>query len=85
VNTKLWKKGVQVKSAKDIVAGTAIATFGTDDKYSGHAAIYESQTPAGINVVDQWVTAPATAIHRRLLKFGAKGLSNNGDNFFVVD
>lgn len=85
VSTFFWKKGVQVKGKNDTRAGTAIATFNILGKYSGHAAIYESQTPAGINVVDQWVTPPATAIHKRLLRFGAHGNSNNGDNFFVIE
>ncbi len=85
VDTRQWKKGVQVKGAADIKAGTAIATFKPDGTYWGHAAIYESQNEAGINVVDQWVTPPATAIHRRVLRFGAHGNSNNGDNFYVVE
>jgi len=84
-NTGVWKKGAQVKGNAAILRGTAIATFNADGKYSGHAAIYENQTPMGINVVDQWVTSPAKAIHQRMLRFGAHGLSNNGDNFFVVD
>ena len=85
VSTGAWKKGLQVKGNKEIAAGTAIATFDKDGNYSGHAAIYESQTDDGINVVDQWVTPPARAIHRRLLRFGAHGNSNNGDNFFVIN
>jgi hypothetical protein len=85
VSTSLWKKGEQAKGSKTILPGTAIATFGSDGKYSGHAAIYESQTPVGINVVDQWVTPPAKAIHKRLLRFGAHGNSNNGDNFFIIE
>lgn len=85
VRTSEWKKGVQVKGAKDTRAGTAIATFNPDGNYSGHAAIYESQSSVGINVVEQWVTLPATAIHQRTLRFGAHGISNNGDNFFVID
>jgi hypothetical protein len=85
VATIAWKKGLQVKGAQTILPGTAIATFDNDGKYSGHAAIYESQTAIGINVVDQWVTPPSKAIHRRLLRFGAPGNSNNGDNFFVID
>jgi hypothetical protein len=85
VNTQLWKKGAQVKGTAGILPGTAIATFGDDGKYSGHAAVYESQTAIGVNVVDQWVTPPATAIHKRLLRFGAHGNANNGDNFYVVE
>jgi hypothetical protein len=85
VNTGLWKKGDLVKGDKAILAGTAIATFDKNDKYFGHAAIYESQTNVGINVVDQWVTSPASPIHQRMLRFGAHGLANNGDNFYVVE
>ncbi len=85
VGTVAWKKGVQVKGTTSILPGTAIATFNSDGKYSGHAAIYESQTLTGINVIDQWVTPPAKAIHKRMLRFGAHGNSNNGDNFFVID
>ena len=85
VSTHAWKKGAQAKGNKTILVGTAIATFDSNGNYSGHAAIYESQTPDGIHVVDQWVTAPAMAIHKRLLRFGAHGNSNNGDNFFIID
>jgi hypothetical protein len=85
VKTDIWKKGTQVKGDASILPGTAIATFDNNGKYSGHAAIYEGQTALGINVVDQWVTAPAKAIHKRLLRFGAHGNSNNGDNFFIVE
>src|SRR5579883_640602 len=85
VNTHAWKKGLQVKGKKDILPGTAIATFDSNGKYSGHAAIYEGQTSDGINVVDQWVAPPAKAIHKRMLRFGAHGNANNGDNFFIID
>jgi hypothetical protein len=85
VGTGAWKKGALVKGNKDILAGTAIATFDKNGKYLGHAAVYESQTTVGINVVDQWVTPPASAIHKRMLKFGAHGNANNGDNFYVID
>jgi hypothetical protein len=82
--TSLWKKGALVKG-KNISAGTVIATFNAAGHYSGHAAIYENQTSSGLNVVDQWIKPPAQPIHRRMLRFGAHGNSNNGDNFFVVE
>ncbi|MDO7842524.1 BPSL0067 family protein [Sphingomonas immobilis] len=85
VSTAAWKKGAQVKGLTTIVKGTAIATFNADGRYSGHAAIYDGQTTTGIQVVDQWVTGSGSPIHSRTLRFGAKGLSNNGDNFYVVD
>ncbi len=83
--TSLWKKGAAVKGNTTIVAGTVIATFNATGHYFGHAAIYESQTAAGVNVVDQWIVQPAQPIHRRTLRFGSAGYVNNGDNFFVVE
>jgi hypothetical protein len=85
VSTAVWKKGVPVNGTADIRSGTAIATFDAAGHYSGHAAIFESQTLIGINVVDQWVTEPPKGIHKRMLRFGAHGNSNNGDNFFVIE
>ncbi|MFA5121805.1 BPSL0067 family protein [Zavarzinia sp.] len=84
VGTGAWKQGALVKGNAEIKAGTAIATF-KDGVYRGHAAIYDSQDVTGITVYDQWVTAPANAIHKRVLRFGAHGNSNNGDNFYVVE
>jgi hypothetical protein len=80
-----WNNGRLVKGDNTVLKGTAIATFDKDGDYSGHAAIYESQNPVGLTVVDQWVTSPATAIHRRVLRFGAHGNSNNGDLFYVIE
>jgi energy-converting hydrogenase Eha subunit F len=85
VGTNAWVRGDPVKGNKDIRAGTAIATFDKGGRYTGHAAIYESQTPKHLNVIDQWVTPPAKAIHKRKLIFGAHGNSNNGDNFFIIE
>jgi hypothetical protein len=83
--TSEWGKGDLVKGSLNLVKGTVIATFDADGHYFGHAAIYEGQTSKGINVVDQWITPPAQPIHRRLIRFGAHGISNNGDNFYVVN
>ena len=85
VNTLAWRKGARVRGTTGIKPGTAIATFDDDGKYSGHAAIYDSQTLTGINVVDQWVAPPAQAAHHRMLRFGAQGNANDGNNFFVID
>ena len=83
--TSQWKKGEAAKGNTTIVAGTVIATFNDAGRYFGHAAMYESQTEAGLNVVDQWITPPPQPIHRRMLRFGGGGMVNNGDNFFVVE
>jgi hypothetical protein len=83
--TSLWNKGDLAKGNASLEAGTVIATFDADGRYFGHAAIYESQDADGINVIDQWITPPPEPIHRRMLRFGAQGHSNDGDNFFVVE
>ncbi|WP_419807341.1 BPSL0067 family protein [Sphingomonas sp.] len=85
VRTADWKKGRQVRGATDLVAGTAIATFNADGHYYGHAAIYESQTVAGINVWDQWITGKGKPIGPRLIRWAGTGISNDGDGFYVVD
>ena len=82
--TSLWKKGPLVRNNPDIVAGTAIATFSPAGHYTVHAAIYESQTDEGLNVVDQWIAPPPQPIHRRMLRFGGHGPANDGDNFYVI-
>jgi hypothetical protein len=84
--TPSWKKGKAVKDNKDILPGTAIATFNAAGNYFGHAAIYVSQNKEGIVVYDQWVTLPGPkAIGPRTLRWGARGLANNGDGFYVVE
>lgn len=83
--TRYWTKGKPVRGDAGIVAGTVIATFDAAGKYKGHAAIYEAQTAEGINVVDQWMTPPPQPIHKRVLRFGASGNVNNGDNYFIVE
>ena len=84
-STGAWRQGKQVKGDITIVPGTAIAAFDANGRYYGHAAIYEGQTPDGLNVVDQWVTGEGKPIGPRLLRFGARGVSNNGDLFYVID
>jgi hypothetical protein len=84
-STSSWKRGTAVKNNKTILPGTVIATFNSAGKYEGHAAIYVSQATGGISVYDQWVTPPAKAVGPRMLRWGAAGNSNNGDNFYVVD
>jgi hypothetical protein len=51
--TTQWRKGALVKGHRNLAAGTVIATFNESGHYQGHAAIYESQTTTGINVIDQ--------------------------------
>lgn len=84
--TASWTKGAAVKNNSKLLAGTVIATFKAAGKYEGHAAIYVSQSPVGINVYDQYVTPPSPkAVGPRTLRWGAHGNSNNGDKFYVVD
>lgn len=84
--TALWKKGAPVKNNAKIAAGTVIATFNATGRYEGHAAIYVSQNPTGVTVYDQYVTGAAPkSVGPRVLRWGANGRSNNGDNFYVVE
>jgi len=84
--TSAWTKGDAAKDNKTIAAGTVIATFNASGRYEGHAAIYVGQDTIGINVYDQYITPPnPKAVGPRTLRWGAKGNSNNGDNFYVVE
>jgi hypothetical protein len=84
--TSAWTKGTAAKNNQTIAAGTVIATFNDSGKYEGHAAIYVSQDPIGIKVYDQYITPPnPKAVGPRTLRWRAKGNSNNGDNFYVVE
>jgi hypothetical protein len=49
-----WRRGVPVHGSTTIRPGTAIATFDSDGRYTGHNAIYLGQDANGIQVVDQW-------------------------------
>lgn len=81
-----WSKGAAVRNNADIRPGTVIATFDATGHYRGHAAIYAGQGPVGIQVYDQYVTAPSPKpVGPRTLRWGAHGNSNNGDNFYVVE
>ena len=83
--TRDWKKGAPVKGKADLLPGTVIATFSTSGCYEGHAAIYHHQNDVGITVYDQYRSGKAPkAIGPRLLRWGANGRSNNGDEFHVV-
>ena len=85
VATSKWKKGVQVKGNSALAEGTAIATFDTDGKYKGHAAIYVKQDDTGIHVYDQWITGAGKGVGPRVLKWDGVGVSNNGSGFHVVE
>lgn len=86
VRTSEWKKGIQVKeNAKLIAEGTAIATFNAANRYYGHAAIYVKQDGDGIHVYDQWVTRMGKAIGPRIIYWGRPGISNNGNEFYVIE
>ena len=82
-HTSLWKKGARVKGNTSIKPGTAIATFNSNGKYYGHAAISVSQTAIAITVYDQWNDTP---LHTRQIKFKGRGyVSNDGDQFYVIE
>jgi hypothetical protein len=86
--TASWKRGVKVLGATQLAAGTAIATFDPSGMYGNHtdgrshAAIYVSQTAAGIVVYDQWVGQP---VHQRTIRLlNGKGFAANDAAQFNV-
>lgn len=81
--TALWKKGKQVKGNISIPSGTAIATFDANGKYKGHAAIYIKQDGLGLRVYDQWRGREFEG--RTILFRGSGYVSNDGDQFYVID
>ena len=85
VNTGHWSKGALAKGNTTLVAGTVIATFADDGHYLGHTAIYHAQDNDGLVVFDQWITGHGKSIGRRTLRFGAQGVANDGDGFYVVE
>lgn len=89
-----WRQGVAVKGNAQLAKGTAIATF-INGVYpslpsGNHAALYVSQDPQGLWVVDQYFGSGG--IHKRHLRFKGKDAngkyvdpSNNGDAFSVIE
>jgi hypothetical protein len=90
--TKNWDGKTLVKGNKDIVAGTAIATFngGAYTGHENHAAIYVSQDEKGIYVWDQWWDRKnkppknVKAIGLHLIRFGGSKPVNDGDDFYII-
>ncbi len=86
-NTGSWAQGIKVKGNDHLIQkGTAIATF-VDGHYpnqshGNHAAIYMGQDASGIQVIDQW---SGQGSHRRTLRWGGNGTSNDGDAFSVIE
>ena len=78
--TPRWKEGAAVRDNTTIKKGTAIATFVNgvypNDEHGNHAALYVSQSAAGIKVVDQWTGEEKP--HFRVLSFKGKTASGNG-------
>lgn len=87
-HTSSWRKGAKVRGGQ-IRSGTAIATFDETGRYpnrstGNHAAIYISQTTAGIWVYDQWVSQGE--VRKRFIRFknGVGSPSNDGDRFYII-
>lgn len=92
-STGTWKKGLKVSDAKpgDISRGTAIATFDKDgnyptDRLGKHAAIYLSQSPASIQVLDQW-NDQGEVKKRSIMYNRPEGTrrSNDANTFYVIE
>lgn len=87
--TATWTPGAQVMGDTNLAPGTSIATFNSAGKYanatdgSSHAAIYLGQNSQGIQVMDQWLTQPASY---RTIAWNNPGktAANTGSQFYVV-
>lgn len=89
----LWKQGEKVRGNLGLRTGAAIATF-INGKYpsqahGNHAAIYLSQSAAGILVIDQWAGPGGTArgVATRIIQFkkGRGSPSDDGDQYYVIE
>jgi len=82
-----WIKGVQVKGNHSILPGTAIATFtAANGGYQGHAAICVKQDSRALYVLDQWGGIRERKFSPRPIYFDStRGVSNDGNQFYVVD
>jgi len=89
----MWKPGARVLDTKNLMPGTAIATF-WQGRYpqhpSGqHAAFFLSYAGKAIWVMDQWKnderkpTVSSRLIHPRPPRAGS--LSNSSDAYYVIE
>ena len=96
--TSAWREGAAVSDSLTLAKGTAIATF-VNGRYpshahGNHAALYISQSAAGIVVMDQWAGQPDNkpTVSWRLIPFRGKDKqgryirsSDNADAFSVIE
>ena len=82
-NTSLWKEGEPVLGNKDIVPGTAIATF-INGRYpsaphGNHAAYFVAQGVDGFFVMDQWADDEAKPfVSKHFISTKGKKKQSNG-------
>jgi hypothetical protein len=92
--TAHWRKGRYVRRSFDIPTGTAIATFDATGKYpnrptGNHAALYLSQDPMGIWVIEQYLGLEK--IQKRHIRFMNGGMpfhhnvANDADAYSVIE
>ena len=93
--TSLWREGEAVLGNKNIVPGTAIATFIKGRwpamDHGNHAALYVGQTSDTITIIDQYCNNGRSTITRRRLKVMPKNpdgtyhrASDNAAAFSVI-
>jgi hypothetical protein len=75
-----WREDKKVLGNKDILPGTAIATF-VNGRWPGktkgnHAAFYLGQVSDGIYVIDQWPDSKKETISKRFIQ--SKGRNHDG-------
>lgn len=94
--TFLWREGVPVVGARNLVPGTAIATFKNkiwpSMSHGNHAALYLGQVSNGIYIMDQWNRSDKKMISSRFIYRLGKNKdgsyvrpSDNADAFSVIE
>ncbi len=94
--TAMWRQGEKVLGNKNILPGTAIATFVNGRwpnlKKGNHAAFYIGQVSDGLYILDQWKSSEKDRISIRFIP--KKGTlpdgtyirpSDNADAFSVIE
>lgn len=95
--TKMWYRGPQVITQKNLPTGTAIATFDGFHYPTGdspkHAALFASFEQTGIKVVDQWNNYDKNGAliskqppHYRILWYNhpTYKIVNRAESFYVI-
>jgi len=95
-NTSSWRQGARVLDNKDILKGTAIATFVRgiypNHAHGNHAAFFLRHGPKGFWVMDQWADPIKELVSSRFIPTRGKSKdgtfvrpSDNADAYSIIE